>query len=258
MILYSNNLIKIKKIKILKDNYVWVIVNNQKLVIIVDPGESKFLILYLRKRNYIPVSVFLTHKHEDHIEGVFFLLKNFPKLKIYGPREIKMFKTIIYVDEKKRIDLLGIKWKILHTPGHTKEHVSYYSYPFLFCGDVLFSGGCGRVYKNFYEEQFTSIQKILSLPNEIFIYPSHEYTKKNLEFSSSLLKEDKNIINYLNKIKNFKKKIFCSLPTKLKLEKKINIFLRTKEKMLKTSIGLSKNSNDIDCFIKLRILRNSY
>lgn len=137
-------------------------------------------------------------------------------------------------------------------------HISYYSYPFLFCGDVLFSGGCGRVFDNNYHLLFNSIKKIFSLPDETLIYSSHEYTIQNLMFSLSLLKNDKNIVSYYKKINSCYNNEFCSLPTTLGFEKKINIFLRTQEDLVKKSVNLSKFSSSIECFTKLRILKDFY
>jgi len=148
--------------------------------------------------------------------------------------------------------LLKSEIHVFLTPGHTLGHVSYYLKPYIFCGDTLFSGGCGRVFKNKFFDMYQSINFIKSLPKKTILCCSHEYTLSNLNFAMSILPFDKKIKKYYKKIKKHISQNKTSLPVSLETEKKINIFLRTNEKTIKKAMGLKKDTSSFEVFILLR------
>ena len=115
-----------------------------------------------------------------------------------------------------------LRFNIMATPGHTLDHIAYFNASSLFCGDVLFSGGCGRVFEGTYEQMLASIDLINTLPNKVRIYPAHEYTKANLAFALQVEPDNKAIDAYRKQIQE----TACTLPTSLELERTINPFLR--------------------------------
>ncbi|XRX42427.1 MAG: hydroxyacylglutathione hydrolase [Buchnera aphidicola (Eriosoma harunire)] len=242
-------MIYLHPITALKDNYVWIISDPNKKCIIIDPGVSTPVLYTITKLNLIPIAILITHNHIDHVSGVLTISLKFPNIKIYGPSEAMQHNITHLLYGNETINLLSKKCKAISTPGHTRGHLSYYIDSYLFCGDTLFSGGCGKIYQEDYFMMFESFIKILKLPNNTNLCCGHEYTKKNLEFANMIYPHDKNIILYYNKIKKSKNIIISTI----KIEKKINIFFR-----LALDNELTNKKNNLKKFIYLRKLKNKH
>lgn len=251
----------ITNIRILKNNYVWFLIDNSnEQCIIIDPGCFSPVFKYIKKNNWNPIAILITHNHVDHTDGVKKLLFYYPNLLVYGPCDTLTQGTNMVVSERnKEIQILNYRIKIIETPGHTPYHISYYIKPYLFCGDIIFLGGCGRVYKNLYHLMYHSINKILLLPNNTLMCYSHEYSFENFSFLNHLLPQFKNIDFYLKK---FEKLIFNkknAYPITLEQEKKINIFLNCTD--IKYQKEKKFNYNKLypwDFFKYLRISKNNF
>ncbi|WP_295164551.1 hydroxyacylglutathione hydrolase [uncultured Buchnera sp.] len=239
-------------ISILNDNYVWILYNTNNFCIIIDPGVSENIIKKIEEKKWKPIAILLTHNHIDHTGGVREIVKRYPNIIVFGPEETKKNGVNQVVQKGDTIKLLESEIDVFFTPGHTLGHVSYYLKPYIFCGDTLFSGGCGRVFENRFFDMYQSINFIKSLPKKTILCCSHEYTLSNLIFSMSIIPFDKKIKKYYKKIKKIISKNNKTLPVTLETEKKINIFLRTREDIVKESMGLKSNTSSFEVFILLR------
>ena len=240
---------KIFHIPAFTDNYIWCIQKNNKLAV-VDPGDSKELLNLIKDNDLILEDILITHHHFDHTGGLEDLHK-LVKGNIYGPKQSNKFINK-FVSENDVIEVLGNKYKIFETPGHTLDHISYYSEDInsLFCGDTLFSGGCGRAFEGTFEQLHDSIQKLNDLPESTLIYAAHEYTISNLEFAYSI-HNDEIILENLNRSKKLLSKGNITLPTVLSLEKRINLFL------LENRPEFAKAKPDLEWFTELRERKDS-
>ncbi|HFV9241037.1 hydroxyacylglutathione hydrolase [Enterobacter mori] len=210
-----------------QDNYIWVLVDDDRRCIIVDPGESAPVLQAIEENGWHPQAILLTHHHNDHVGGVPDLVAAFPHLVVYGPAETQDKGTTQVVEEGENILILGYDFSVFATPGHTSGHLCFYSKPYLFCGDTLFSGGCGRLFEGTPAQMYQSLQKINALPDDTLICCAHEYTLGNMKFSASILPDDLAILDYYQKVKELRAKNQKTLPVILKNEREINLFLRT-------------------------------
>ncbi|MCC8229890.1 hydroxyacylglutathione hydrolase [Enterobacter mori] len=210
-----------------QDNYIWVLVDDDRRCIIVDPGESAPVLQAIEENGWHPQAILLTHHHNDHVGGVPDLVAAFPHLVVYGPAETQDKGTTQVVEEGENILILGYEFSVFATPGHTSGHLCFYRKPYLFCGDTLFSGGCGRLFEGTPAQMYQSLQKINALPDDTLICCAHEYTLGNMKFAASILPDDLAILDYYQKVKELRAKNQKTLPVILKNEREINLFLRT-------------------------------
>lgn len=213
----------VDKILALDDNIIWILRHKNK-AIVVDPGDGVSVIEYLALHNLELNAVFITHNHIDHISGIPSLLTCYPKLRIYSPLNLFEGTTnnIHLVIEGDRIFELNSLFEVISLPGHTAEHIGFISNKKFFCGDTLFSAGCGRVANQMFSEMYSSLLKIKKLPSDTYIYCAHDYTEQNLKFAHLVEPHNKKIIECISLLKMGS----CLIPTTLDLELQINPFLR--------------------------------
>ena len=210
-----------------QDNYIWVLVDEAHRCVIVDPGEASPVLKAIDENGWLPEAILLTHHHNDHVGGVAALCEKYPQLVVYGPKETQDKGATRIVEDGENVLIQGWHFSVFATPGHTLGHVSYFNFPYLFCGDTLFSGGCGRLFEGTPVQMYQSFQKINALPEETLICCAHEYTLANMKFAKSILPEDPAIQDYYHKVNELRVKKQNTLPVILKNERKINLFLRT-------------------------------
>ncbi len=242
-----------------QDNYIWFLTDDEGKCIIVDPGEAAPVLRAIAENQWRPEAILLTHHHHDHVGGVKELVKNFPELVVYGPQETQDKGTNVVVSEGDKVNILKYEFSVIATPGHTLGHISYFNFPYLFCGDTMFSGGCGRLFEGTPEQMYQSFQEINSLPADTLICCAHEYTLSNLKFSLSILPEDDDLSGYYRKVKELRAKNQSTLPTSLQTERKINVFLRTQDDDLKALISKETNlQQPQQIFAWLRAKKDSF
>ena len=205
------------------DNYIWVLQSGSDISVI-DPGDASPVIELINTNKLNLVDILLTHHHFDHVGGTLELKKQIDG-KVYGPAG-NIEGIDIHVSESDIVKTLDYEFSVLETPGHTLDHIAYVEKQknLVFCGDTLFSGGCGRVFEGTFEQMHNSIQKLNQLNPKTLIYCAHEYTQSNLKFVLSEI-ADEFIEDYLKKISACRLKGDISIPTTLELERKINPFL---------------------------------
>lgn len=206
------------------DNYIWMI-EEQRKVIVVDPGESEKVLAYLTDRAIEEVTILLTHHHEDHVGGVEEIVAKFPKTIVFGPEETKSFNDQT-VHSGEIFEIYEKHFEVLKTPGHTKGHISYLMGNDLFCGDALFSGGCGRVFTGDYHAQYSTLRRFARLSKSVKVYPAHEYTLTNLEFAQSIEPRNSAIKEALEETRKKRENNQPTLPSSIGREMVINLFLR--------------------------------
>ncbi len=250
------------------DNYIWAIGSNEHTnIALVDPGEPQVCIDYIEEHKKILTSILITHHHPDHVGGINALVDycqqhSWP-ITIYGPANENIPQRDIALVENDVVELkaVGITFKVIDLPGHTAGHIAYVNQDSLFCGDTLFSGGCGRLFEGTAEQMHHSLNKLSNLPDSTQVYCAHEYTAANLNFALTVDPENFDLINYFNQVANLRAQNQTTIPTNIGLEKSINPFLRCQQVALQASASDYSNKNvslGEETFAVLRQWKNNF
>lgn len=219
------NMLQITPIPALSDNYIWIL-QKESQAIIVDPADAPPVLAFLTKHQFNPTAILLTHNHHDHTDGVAGLVAQFPDILIYGSEEVSQFANHIVYPEQQ-FELLGLKVRVIESAGHTAQHISYLvDNEYLFCGDALFSGGCGRVFTGNYQAQFEALQRFKALPDFVQVYAGHEYTQSNLKFAETVMATSCVLMEYQERTNILRSQHKPTLPSTIGIEKQINPFLQ--------------------------------
>ncbi|URJ30955.1 hydroxyacylglutathione hydrolase [Blochmannia endosymbiont of Camponotus sp.] len=229
------------RVSALNTNYIWILYNYSNECIVIDPGEAVAVLKILKRFQLVLRAILLTHNHPDHVNGVSALMQYFPKTIIYGPLETKNNSVHFLVSEGDDFLLLQKKFRVFHFPGHTLGHIGFYSAPWLFCGDTVFSAGCGMFCAELAQKMYESFVKIRHFPCNTLIFSGHEYTLLNVNFAISMLPHDQFIINYRNRVIKLRENNKATVPTTIDLELKVNPFFRCNNIDVKRSLNLSSD-----------------
>jgi len=222
----------IHPIPVLKDNIIWIWVKDNEAVVI-DPAISQPVISWLKNNGVKLNCILQTHHHSDHIGGTKSLIKKWPNVKVIASSKEKKripFQNVS-VKDGETLNILGEEVNIIEVLGHTSSHIAFFlngKNPVLFIGDTLFSGGCGRIFEGTYQQMYSSLERIKSLPKNTLIYCAHEYTKSNILWALNLKPKDQDIKNKLSEVEKKLSLNELTIPFLLDEEMKINLFLRAK------------------------------
>ncbi len=239
------------------DNYIWVL-QCGRYAIVVDPGDATPVLQTLQQTQLTLSAILITHHHHDHIGGVSDLIKH-QAVPVYAPAYREYPFTTIPVQEGDSITLpqIDIVLNVMWLPGHTLDHIAFYNDDYLFCGDVLFAAGCGRLFEGTPAQMLHSLNRLKALPASTRVYCTHEYTTKNIAFARTLEPDNLTLLQRQKDVAALRNAGQPTLPSTMGLECASNPFLRCNQSSI-IAHSNAISSQELDVFTAIRLLRNTY
>ncbi|NND65860.1 MAG: hydroxyacylglutathione hydrolase [Gammaproteobacteria bacterium] len=259
-----NTALVVVPIPAFSDNYIWLIggMGDPKQVAVIDPGDANPVLEFLNMHDLSLQAILITHHHPDHVGGVAQLKQKFD-VPIYGPAKENISHCTNPLDggDHVQLDTLNLSFKVINTPGHTAGHIAYIGHQLLFCGDTLFSAGCGRLFEGTPQQLYHSLVKLAELPGDTRTYCTHEYTEANLRFARTVLPNDQALIDYEKVVQQLRANNRPTLPTTVELERRINPFLRCHTAAVRQSVEQHLGhsiATELDVFAALRQWKDGF
>ena len=201
--------------------------------LVVDPGDAQPVIDALAREGVQLQAILVTHHHGDHTGGVA-QLRDAMGATVYGPATENIPAPLTPLRGGQTISALDLEWQVMDVPGHTASHIAFTcakvdGHPLLFCGDTLFSAGCGRLFEGTPQQMLASLSALAALPGDTRVCCTHEYTLSNLRFALEIEPDNADLVAYAALCRSLRGQTLPTLPSSIALEKKINPFLRTHE-----------------------------
>jgi hydroxyacylglutathione hydrolase len=213
------------------DNYIWML-HDGKQALVVDPGQAEPVLQVLAQLGLKLQGILVTHHHADHVGGLD-ALRAATGAPVWGPAYETLPEPVTRVQGGDAVELLGGPWQVIDVPGHTSGHIAFFSTqampaPVLFCGDTLFSGGCGRLFEGTPAQMQASLDALAALPGNTQVCCAHEYTLSNLRFAQAVEPHNADLTLYLQQCQIQRDQGQPTLPSTIQTELNINPFMRSR------------------------------
>lgn len=245
------------------DNYLWLL-HDGKRALTVDPGDAEPVLRTLAQYGLQLESILVTHHHADHTGGVA-ALRQATGAKVYGPATERIPEPFTPLRQGDTVRALGLDFQVLDVPGHTAGHIAFYTpdmdgKPLLFCGDTLFSGGCGRLFEGTPAQMLASLDKLAALPGNTRVCCAHEYTLANLRFAMAVEPDNAALAAYQAQCQQLRAKGQPTLPGSISQETRINPFLRTRQASVVAAVHRfdASTHDETTVFAALRQWKNQF
>lgn len=253
--------IKIHPIPAFNDNYIWTL-HDQQHAVVVDPGDATVTAQYIKKHQLNLIAILITHHHYDHVDGLVELQKQW-NCPVYAPNDDRIPGQLTTVENGDQIIIkeLNLKLNVLFTPGHTLTHICYHDNNKLFCGDTLFSLGCGRMFEGTAEQFHSSLKTLKHLNAKTKVYCTHEYTESNYQFAQTVIPSNNELTKFKAELDSKRQKGLPSIPSTMAIEQSINPFLNCENQCVISAVSQKFNhkpNSEAETFAMLRRWKDNF
>lgn len=241
------------------DNYIWMLHDGCD-AIVVDPGEAAPVVRATSEHGLKLAAIVVTHHHADHVGGVDALRARLaPGGQVWGPAGGRIPSPYTPLEDGDTVTLLGTEFRVIFVPGHTRDHIAFFGQPageapLLFCGDTLFSAGCGRLFEGTPAQMHASLARLAALPADTRVCCGHEYTLANLKFAHAVEPDNGAVIDFARRCQALRDRGLPTLPSTLATERQVNPFLRVEAEQVRASARV-RDANARDAVGVLAALR---
>lgn len=246
------------------DNYLWLVHGRsaRTRVAVVDPGDAAAIDAALAAGVLTLDCILVTHHHADHVGGVAELAAKH-RVPVYGPaRETIPARThALAGGDTVTLPGLDLTFRVYDVPGHTAGHIAYHGHGALYCGDTLFSAGCGRLFEGTAAQMLASLDQFAALPADTLVYCAHEYTASNLRFALAVEPVNADLVAHADLVTELRARLQRTVPTTLGLERRINPFLRTRLPAVRAAAERRAGhalADDAEVFATVRQWKNEF
>lgn len=250
-------------VRAFQDNYIWLVRGASPThVAVVDPGDAGPVFGFLRREQLLPCAVLCTHHHADHVGGAAALREAY-QAPVYGPANESIASVTHPLRDGDRIDLpaIDLSFRIFEIPGHTRGHIAYVNEALLFCGDTLFSAGCGRLFEGTAAQMHHSLARLAVLPETTAVYCGHEYTLANLRFARAVEPDNNEVLTYQREAEAARARGEPTLPSTIGRERRVNPFLRAGQAAVQKAAEMHAGTplvDEVAVFAELRRWKDGY
>lgn len=232
--------------------------------VVVDPGDAAPVQQALTSRGLVLKGILVTHHHPDHVGGVD-ALRPLLQGPVHGPAREHIPEPFVPHADGDVVEVLGHRFEVIDVPGHTAGHIAYRQLdapaaPLLFCGDTLFSAGCGRLFEGTPAQMSASLARLAALPGDARVCCTHEYTMSNLRFAAAVEPDNEALAGHIRHCEALRESGRPTLPSTIALERRINPFLRCSEPAVVAAARAQGAANDepVAVFAALREWKNRF
>ena len=251
---------RLQPVPALDDNYIWLLRDDAGRAVIVDPGDAVPVLAALDDAPP-PHAILVTHHHPDHVGGIPDLLDQWPGLPVFAPADPRIPIATQRVREGDVLALGPWAFRVLELPGHTRSHVGYVADGVVFCGDTLFSLGCGRLFEGTPAQMLDSLDRLAALPGETRVCCTHEYTLANAAFALAVDPGNPALQSRVAQARAQRATGAPTLPTTLASERACNPFLRSRDPALRDALARHAGqpvADDVEAFALLRRWKDGF
>lgn len=226
----QNPAIEVSAVPAFWDNYIWLISSGGTSCAVVDPGDAEPVLDALKEHGLELEYILITHHHADHIGGMR-QLQEMSGAQVYGPHDSRIpgQSRMLAEGERVSLPLLGLEFDVLEVPGHTSTHIAFHGHGCLFCGDTLFSVGCGRLFEGSPAQMQDSLDKLAALPADLRVFCAHEYTQSNCQFALAVEPDNPDLVRRAREVDQARMEGKRTVPSQLGEEIAVNPFLRCRQ-----------------------------